>query len=115
MKLTITNKNKNSLLSRTEVSGELDFEGVTPKNSQVIEQLAKEFNVGAANIVVKHIYTKFSRQAADFSAYVYDSKEARNKTEQITGHMKKQMEEAAKKTAEEKKQAEEAKKAEEGK
>src|SRR3989344_4516217 len=114
MKVTIKGKEKSQLLGRTRVLGGLEFEGVTPSNVQLAQSLAKEFNVDVNQVVVKNIYNIFSQQAADFLAFVYDSKEAKENTEKITKHQKKQMEEAAKEAAEEKK-VEEAKKAEENK
>lgn len=111
MKIMIKEKNINPLLGRTEISGELDYEGATPSNARLAEHLAKEFNADISLIVVKYIYTKFSQQMADFLAFVYDNKEAKDKVEMITKHMKKE-EEAGKKAEEAKKAEEEAKAAE---
>ena len=108
MKVTINEKNINPLLGRTEVSGEIDYEGVTPSNAKLAEYLAKEFKVDISLVVVKHIYTKFSQQMADFLAFVYENNEAKDKAERMTKHLKKKAE-AGKKAAEEAKKAAEEK------
>lgn len=113
MKVKINEREENSLLGRVKVTGLLEFEGTTPSNVKLIEFLVKEFDTDANKVVIKKIGTKFSSQEADFLAFVYNNNEAKNKTERVTKHMKKKMEEVAKKAREEKEAAEEAKKAEE--
>jgi small subunit ribosomal protein S24e len=112
MQINIKEKNENSLLNRTEVKGELVFEGASPSNEQLTTGLAKEFKADSSLIVIKNIYTKFSTQEADFLAFIYKNVEAKNKVEMTTKHMKKQMEEDKKKAAEAKAQEEESKKKE---
>ena len=109
MQLTIKNKNKNLLLERTEVDGSVSFTGKTPSNLDLAEVLAKELKKDSSLIIIKNIYTEFGQQNAQFKAVAYDNKEAKNKNEVMTKHIKKKIEAAAKKVEEEKKSVEEAK------
>ncbi|MBS3116133.1 hypothetical protein J4421_00900 [Candidatus Woesearchaeota archaeon] len=93
MQLTITEKKENLLLHRLEIKGKVQFQGVTPANKDTAEELAKHVN---GEVVMKRIHTLFSHQDAEFAAYVYETKEARDKTEQITSHLRKKQEEAKK-------------------
>ncbi len=100
MKCTITENKKNELLQRSEISGQIVFEGTTPSNVQLAEAIGKELKSTPELVVVKGVYTKFSRQEAVFQAVVYSSAEARKRFEVVTKHMKKQAEEQRKKAAE---------------
>ena len=108
MQLTIDTQNKNPLLERTDVTGNIVFEGLTPSNNEVTAAVAEKVGSKEELVVMKNIYTKFSRQEADFSAAVYSSTEARAKAEKMTKHLRKQQEVAQKKAEEDKKAAEEA-------
>lgn len=114
MQLTIQNKKENVLLKRKEVQGILNFKDTTPSNKEVTEVLAKELNSDSSLIVIKNIYTRFSKKEADFTAVIYLSAEAKAKTEKMTKHQKKLLEEQ-KKREEEKKAAMKSKKEEEAK
>ncbi len=113
MELTIEEKKVNPSLKRMEISGKIVFEAATPSNFDVSADIAHKLNKDADLVVVKNIYTKFGHKEADFSALVYDTMEARQRTERLTKHMKKKIEESKK--ADEAKKAEESKKAEEAK
>ena len=52
MQVTIKNKEENKLLKRTEVSGELKFEGATPSNKDLADSLAKELKKDGHNITI---------------------------------------------------------------
>jgi len=108
MDLALTEKKENVLLGRTEVKGTVKFEGSTPSNGQVTEALAKHFNTDPGNVVVRHVYTKYSKQEARLEGVVYNSLEARKKMERLTPQQKKKLEEEKKKAAEEKKKTKEA-------
>jgi ribosomal protein S24E len=113
MKVSIQEKNDNPLLNRLEVSGSLEFEAATPSNVKLAETLAKELKKNVELVIVKHIYTKFGHKTATFNALIYNDKAAKDKTEMLTKHVKKQIEEDNKKAAEAKdaeKEAKEAKK-----
>lgn len=84
MHITITEKKDNPFLKRVEMKGTLVFEGATPSNAQVGEALAKELKAASAELVVmKHVYTKFSHQEADFTAVAYHTPEAKKLTEKL--------------------------------
>ena len=112
MDLTLTEKKENVLLGRTEVKGVLKFEGATPSNAQVSEVLAKHFKTDAGNVVLRHVYTTYSKQEARVEGVVYNSVEGRKKVERLTPQQKKKLEEEMKEVAEEKKKAKEARKGE---
>lgn len=92
MEITIDQKQENVLLNRTEVKGQLSFEKATPSNQEVAEAVAKELDSKVELVVVKHIYTRFGHQEADFEAVVYKDQEAKDKIEKVTKHLKKQAE-----------------------
>lgn len=81
MELAVKEQKPNPLLKRKELSGTLAFEGATPSNKQLTEELAKKLSVSADTIVVKNILGAFGGIKADFKAYVYDSKEQLDKVE----------------------------------
>jgi len=98
--MNITSKKENPLLDRIDVEGTIEFEGATPSNAQVTQDVAKQMHQDQATVAVQHIYTKFGHHQAVFSARVYSSAEARKKMEVRLPHMKKK--EGEKKTEEKK-------------
>ena len=108
MQITILEKNENVLVGRTEIKGKIVFNDVTPSNKELAAGLNKELKQDISLIIIKNIYTKFGHQEASFTAFVYSSKETRDKAEMVTKHLKKKAEEVAKAEAERK--AEEAEK-----
>lgn len=100
MELTINQKKENLLLERQEIKGSLAFEGSTPSNQQILEVLAKDLKVEPSLIIVKHIYTEFSKSNASFDAVAYSNEKAKNHFELVTKHMRKKMEEQKKAAAE---------------
>ena len=96
MQLTIQEKVENVLLDRTRLRGEFDFENATPSNNDVAAAISKQLNTEVARVVVKHIYTQFGHQKASFEAVVYKTADARQKTEKMTSHLRKKMEESKK-------------------
>lgn len=107
MELTFTEKKDNVLQERMEVKGEVKFEGSTPSNAQVCEELAKHFKTDAGKIVLRHIYTTYSKHEAKFEGVIYNSAEAKKKAERSTPQEKKKRAEEMKAAAEEKKKAKE--------
>ena len=107
MQLTIDTQKDNPLLERIYVTGKISFEGSTPSNNEVIAEVVKKIGSKEELLVIKNIYTQFSRKEAKFSAVVYNSTEARAKVERMTKHIRKQQEASVKKAEEEKKAAEE--------
>ncbi|MFH0701559.1 MAG: hypothetical protein V2A62_03930 [Candidatus Woesearchaeota archaeon] len=106
MQVDITEKKQNPFLKRTEVKGKVTFEGATPSNVQLGEAIAKEMKAKEVEcVVVKQIHTAFSLREANFVAFVYDTVDARKKTEKLTTQERKKIAEA-KKAAGEKKEGE---------
>lgn len=99
MNLIIQHKKDNPLLHRVEVDGILEFSGATPSNAQVCAAIAKELKTQGDLVKMDHIYTLFSKQSATFQAYVYANKEALSTCSLTTKHIRKRMEEEAKKKA----------------
>jgi small subunit ribosomal protein S24e len=99
MDITITQKNANPLLHRIDVKGTITFKGTTPSNAQVTSRVAKEVGKTEELVVMKSIYTLFSKQEAKFEAVAYESNEAKVKVEMSTKHLRKQAETLAKKQA----------------
>lgn len=96
MHITIHEKTENVLLERVAVQGEITFEKATPSNNDVAEAVGKELKTNPEHVVVKHIYTEFGHQKAQFEAVVYKTVEARKGTEKMTKHLRKKMEESKK-------------------
>ncbi len=99
MQLTIQDKKENVLLNRREIKAALSFEKATPSNKDVAESIAKQMNVDAGLVVIKHIYNTFSLRQAKVDAVIYDTQETRERVERINGHLRKKLEDAVKKTA----------------
>lgn len=87
--MNITSKKENLLLERLEVEGTIEFEGATPSNAQVTEEVAKQLHQDPATVAVKHIYTQFGQRQAKFTACAYSTPEARKKIEVLPSHLKK--------------------------
>lgn len=81
MDIKVTQKKDNPLLNRQEVEGELGFDKATPSNKELGEALAKQFNVAAELVVVKHIYGKFGGMKATFTANIYKTADDLKKSE----------------------------------
>ena len=101
MKIEIKEKKQNKLLSRTEISGIINFDNATPSNEEVAKQIAKQMNISENNIKLKQILTRFGEKAADFRAFVYETPE---KLEEIEPQPKKWLEKQKKKLDAKKKQ-----------
>ena len=101
MKLTITAQTENNFLQRKEIQGTVAFEGATPSQAQITEQLVAELKVAPEHLVIKHIYTKYGRHEAELLAYAYFSAEARKHAEPLTAHLKKKAGETQKETKKE--------------
>jgi len=110
MEIKINDKLTNQLLNRTRVEGTIVFEGATPDNKKIVTALAKELGKEEQLVMIKHVYSDYGVQKANFNALVYDNKEAKLKGEMMTKHLRKKAEEESKKSAENaKKKAEEEK------
>lgn len=75
MQLVIKEKKDNKLLHRTELHGELGFDGPTPKRDDVRAEIAKQLKKPSEVIAVKHIYSQYGGNKATVEAYAYESRE----------------------------------------
>ncbi|MBD3304193.1 hypothetical protein GF343_03540 [Candidatus Woesearchaeota archaeon] len=103
MKIEIKEKKENPLLSRIEVSGTVSFDGTTPSNEQVAQGIASQMKIEPSVVKMRKIRNTLGSHQADFTAFVYNSKE---ELDRIEPKPKKQLEKE-KKAAEAKKKAEE--------
>ncbi len=81
MKITITDKSKNALLNRTEISFTVEGTQVPPSRKEVREKLAALENAKPEQTIVSKISHSFGSQEIKGKARVYDSVEALEKTE----------------------------------
>jgi ribosomal protein S24E len=102
MNIEIKVNQKNVLLNRTSVEGSINFDATTPSNNEFANELAKKMKVDISVIVIKQILGIFGTKSANFKAVIYDTIDAKNKTEKVTKHLRKQAEESAKKLAQQK-------------
>jgi len=101
--IEIKDKKENKLIGRLEIQGRLTFTGATPSNNVVKAKLAADLNKDQELVIIKSIYSRYSHQEADFLVFIYDSKEAMDKTEVMTKHLRKKAE-AEKKSEDAKKE-----------
>jgi len=81
MKLTITSKKENVLLSRTEFQADLTFTKTTPARKEVVAEIAKQLKAKSEMVIVEEIKTAFGNTTAKVVGRVYTSKEVMNKIE----------------------------------
>ncbi len=109
MQLKILNKQENPLLSRTEVSAELTFEGAVPSANEVKKEINKQLGADF-NLIDVSMESEFGSKAATAQINVYKDdkamKAAIKKGKKALEKEKKAAEEAAKKAEEEKAAAE---------
>ena len=105
MEFKIIKQNKSPLFSREEFEIEVTSEN-NPRREEVLDFLKKDPEV----CVVKEIQGNFGRNMFEVVVFVYDSVEAKEKTEYIPRKIKKKLEEEKKKKEEARIKEEEAKK-----
>ena len=105
MQITTKSKRENKLLDRTELDLEITYEGPTPSNEQIKQELAKNLKLNPELTIIKHIYGEFGTNKADVLALEYKTKEAMQTIEIIKEKKKeeKPKEEAPKEEAKEEK------------
>lgn len=102
MKFEIKKQLKNPLFLREEIEIEIESK-MNPKREQIIEFLKKDPEL----CVVKEIQGNFGRNIFESTVFVYESVEAKEKTEYIPRKIKKKLEEEKKKQEEMRKKADE--------
>ncbi len=81
MELKITKEHDNVMLKRKEVEASVSFAKATPSNVEVAKALATKLSASEDVVVVKQILGGFGASSADIKAYVYASKEQKDKLE----------------------------------
>ena len=121
MKVTITEKKENALLSRVEVSGSVSFDGATPKRSDVIVQVASALKTKPELVIVRKLDSKYGGGEAVLSAHAYKDAAALERVEREYMRTRNKLpepepveEEAKEEPAEEKKEESSEEKSEEG-
>jgi len=102
MEIKIQDKKEQKLLSRTELSAHVTFDGTTPSREDIKKELTKKTKSKEELIIVKHIYTKFGSKEADLIAYVYQDKKVMAVLEKNIRKTKEKKEAPSPKPAEEK-------------
>ncbi len=81
MEITITNDTRNELLYRKEVEFTMTYEGATPSRKQIIGKIAALLNAKEETMVLDPVRTRFGSCDAAGNARIYDTVEARDRTE----------------------------------
>ena len=81
MDFEITSDKRNELLSRREVQFNLKYDGATPSRMQIIGKLCALLNVKEQQITLDTLHGSFGKTEINGSARVYDTEDAKKKTE----------------------------------
>jgi ribosomal protein S24E len=81
MELKITKEHDNLMLKRKEVEASVSFAKATPSNVEIAKALATKLSASEDVVVVKQILGGFGSSSAAIKAYVYASKEQKDKLE----------------------------------
>lgn len=115
MKLQIITEEKNDLLGRKDLTCKVEFEGATPKKTDIQKEIANTTKSQEDLVVVKVIKNNYGEEVANVFAYIYDSIEDLKKLEEYVEPAKEEPTEEAKEETEEAKDQAEEKPAEEEK
>lgn len=99
--MEITKRFEQPLLSRTCLNGTLAFDGATPSNHSLVNDIASSLKTTPSLVVVKKITTLFGKMEAYFSAVVYKDESSLHRYEVKTKKVKEAEAKAAKEAAEE--------------
>ncbi|RQD83710.1 MAG: 30S ribosomal protein S24e [Methanocalculus sp. MSAO_Arc2] len=81
MEIHITANTRNELLQRNEVEFTLMFEGATPSRKEIIGKLGALLNTKEEMMALDSIETQYGSRVGRCFARIYDSTEARARTE----------------------------------
>ncbi len=81
MELTIKEQKENPMLLRKEILAHVSFTKATPSNVEVAKAIATKLSASEDAVVVKQIKGGFGSTHAVIKAYVYASKEQKDKIE----------------------------------
>lgn len=87
-RLNILEEKKNPLFKRTEIKASIENE-IAPKKIEIAEAFSKKFSIPITNIVIKNILGSFGSKVFKINAKIYDSPEAKEKTEPKNSKIKK--------------------------
>ncbi|MEK6898433.1 MAG: hypothetical protein AABX28_03700 [Nanoarchaeota archaeon] len=80
MNLEIVKNTGNPLFKRKEIFARTEKE-VVPSKSEVEKMFSEKFSVPSENIKIKKIDGRFGTKKFNITAFIYDSKESKEKTE----------------------------------
>ncbi|MBI2667690.1 hypothetical protein HYX17_02870 [Candidatus Woesearchaeota archaeon] len=95
MELKILKETEMPLLSRKRINLEINFDGATPSQKEVLSSLSTKLKTKEELIDVRHIYTKFGEPKAKVIAHIYNTIEDLKDIEEIK-KKKKEVKENAK-------------------
>lgn len=81
MDIQITTNTRNELLLRNEVEFTLTFEGATPSRKEIIGKLGALLDANEEKVALDSIKTHYGSCTGKGLARIYDSPEARGRTE----------------------------------
>lgn len=114
MEFTVKNKKRNDLLKREEVAAIIKSK-VTPTLQEAGNLIAKHLNSNAELVAIRRVKGKFGRDEFDVEAHIYETKEAKEKTEPKPKAKKEEQAEKAEEKQEESKQEKKAEQKQEAK
>lgn len=81
MEFEFVQDSRNELLSRREIQFRLTYSGATPSRAQVLGKLCALLNLKESLVVLDSLKTAFGAMQLKGAARVYDSEEAKKRTE----------------------------------
>lgn len=83
MELKILKETEMPLLSRKRINLEVNFDGATPSQKEILSNLSEKLKTKEELIHVRHIYTKFGEPKAKVIAHIYNNAEDLKDIEEI--------------------------------
>ena len=72
MDVHVVDKKEEKMLSRMQVTADMNFENATPNYAEVTKALASKIKADEKLIAIRHVYTNFGAKSAKIVAYLYD-------------------------------------------
>ena len=69
--MNVMDKKDEKMLSRMQVTAELEFDNATPKYAEVAAELASKLKADEKLIAIRHVYTAYGSKKAKVVAYLY--------------------------------------------
>ncbi len=83
MELKLLKETEMPLLSRKRINLEVNFNGPTPSQKEILKELSSMLKTKEELISIRHIYTKYGAQKAKVIAHLYNSLEELKNIEEI--------------------------------